>query len=352
MRSIKYLISLLVILSAVSACRKLPEKKDYLSPNASFSRKEVYEPVLGRTILELTQFNGDGSTYPLEFTIENVRHAVDGSPASELFQKVKVQEWKRDYTGKETSIAQIDSERIWTEKPFLQIRKGSGDFIFWAAPSSLIHTYPDSGYLFDVKVQNKGNTRVFKDFALRPLREVPYEPYEYNLYTRERKTETRLRETPNGEIYYSVPYTIHPSFLNNMYYTKDSLFTDTLVSVYFYKDIKSTSHTLSFEFLDQHLNPINPLKFNHTVWDSVVHGFNMKMTDTKVTYDVAYPVPLTELNTPYATSGQARIQFGYSRKGYGEKRIDASFGLNFAIYEPGAWTIIFYFRRDPLFEDD
>lgn len=351
MKSIQSIIALLILVSAIS-CRKLPEKKNYLSANASFNQQEVYEPILGRTVLTLTQFNGDGSTYPLDFSIENIRHAADGSPAPELSEKVRVQEWKRNYTGKETSIAEIEDKRIWTEKPFMEIRKESGDIIFWAAPSSLIHSYPDSGYLFDVRVQNIGNNRVFENFALRPLKEVPYEPYEYNLYTRERKTETRTKKTPNGEVSYTAPYTIHPNFINNVYYTKDSLFTDTLVSVYFYKDTKGTGNTLSFEFLDEKLNPINPLKFNHTVWDSLVHGFNRKMTDTKVAYQVAYPVPLTQLNTPYATSGQAKVQFGYSRKGYGETRIDASFGLNFAIYEPGDWTIVFYFRRNPLFEDD
>lgn len=353
-----YFLHALFLLGVVLAsCQKLPQKKDYLSQNANFNRKEVYEPVLGRTVLELTQFSADASTYPMLFSMENMRHAKDGSPAPELTEKVKVQEWSRNYTGKETTIEEIEEKRIWVEKPFLEIRKGSGDFIFWNAPSTLIHAYPDSGYLFDVQVENKGNVRVFKDFYLRPLKEIPYEPYEYDQYTRERKRETRT--SPDGKSH-TVDYTIHPSLLRNLYYTKDSLFTDTLVSVYFTRDPKGNGNTLTFKFLDEDFDPIDPGRFHalsgnglkEIAWDSLVHGFNMQKTSTAVTYQVAYPIPLSSLKTQYASEGEAHVAFGYSRKGFGGARIDAAFGLDFSIYEPGEWTIIFYFRRDPLFADD
>lgn len=359
MKNACYIVGAFIVLFLLPACQKLPPKMDYLSKNADFNKKDVYEPILGRTTLELTQFNGDASTYPLQFTIINERHAKDGSPAPELSQKIKVQEWIRNYTGYEKSLDEIEKKRIWVEKPFLDIRKGSGDFIFWNAPSSIIQAYPDSGYLFDVKVENKGNTRIFENFYLRPLKEVPYEPYEYDIHTGERKTETRTGS--NGQSYV-VPFTIHPDFVNNMYYTKDSLFTDTLISVYFYRGSgpDSEGHSLTFKFLDEHFNPISPEQFNplsldnlqHIKWDSLVHGFDMVKTDSTVTYQVAYPIPLTSLTTRYAADGKAHIAFGYSRRGFGGKRIDASFGLEFSIYEPGEWTIIFYFRRNPVFADE
>ncbi|SEW36656.1 DUF5007 domain-containing protein [Chitinophaga arvensicola] len=343
-----YLQCTLVLSILVTACKKLPEKKDYLSQNANFNRKEIYEPVLGRTMLELTQFSADGSTFPMVFSIENARDLRSGKPAAELFQAVKVQEWQRDYTGLEKSLSEIEAKRVWVNAPFLEIRKGSGDFIFRAAPSSLIKTYPDTGYAFDVKIVNKGNERILKDFRLRPLKEIPYEPYEYDTYTRQRKIETR--QPASGPVY-RVPYTIHPSFLQKMHYTKDSLFTDTLVSVYFNR-ASETGHTLTFRFLDENRNAINPAMFNNTKWDQLLHGFNRRQTDSTVVYDVAYPIPLTGLKTAYAASGKAFCTFGYSRKGYGGVREDASFGLNFAIYEPGDWSITFYFRRNPIFNDD
>lgn len=350
----KYIFWLSLTILTGSACRKLPEKMDYLSPNASFNQLDSYEPYLGRTQLMLTQFNADGSTYPLEFSVENIRHA-DSSPAPEITKMYPVQEWSRNYTGEEKSLSEIEAKRIWTQKPFFQIREGSGDFIFWNSTDTAIRTYPDPGYLFDVRVGNKGNSRVIKDFVLRPLKQVSYAPYEYDPETGERKQETRTRLTPTGEQTYKVPFTIHPSRVSNIYYTKDSLFTDTLISVFFYKTPAAGSegvHTLSFKFLDSRLRPIPPLKFKETKWDELVHGFNRKITDTTVSYEVAYPVPLTTVNTKYASGGQASVTFRYSRKGFGGSRVDAALGLNFAIYEPGDWTIIFMFRHDPIFEDD
>jgi hypothetical protein len=340
--------SVILAVLVLASCRKLPEKKDYLSKNANFDKRDVYEPILGRTTLELTNFNADGSSYPMIFSVENIRRFKDGSPAPELTEKIKVQQWVRDYDGKEKTLEEIEKKRVWSEKNFFEIRSGSGDFIFWNASSEQIRTYPDSGYVFDVKIVNKGNERIIKDFWIRPLKEISYDPYEYNVYTRERKLETR--QSPDGKSY-RVPYTIHPSYLQNMYYTKDSLFTDTLVSVYIQKTgVKG--HSLTFKFVDQYFNPINPAKFGQTKWDELVHGFDRKQTATEVTYQVAYPIPLTSLRTDYAANGKARINFGYSRKGFAGRRVDASFGLDFAIYEPGDWTIMFFFRRDPLFEDD
>ncbi|MBO9732138.1 MAG: DUF5007 domain-containing protein [Chitinophaga sp.] len=343
-----YLKCALVVTITATACKKLPEKKDYLSNNANFNKKDVYEPVLGRTMLELTQFSPDGSTYPMVFSIENARDLGSGKPAAELFTPLKVKEWQRDYTGLEKSLDEIEAKRVWVNAPFLEIRKGSGDFIFRSAPSSMIKTYPDSGYAFDVKIMNKGNARIIRDFKLRPLKEVPYEPYEYDKYTRQRRQESR--QHPNGPGY-QVPYTIHPNFMQNLIYAKDSLMRDTLVSVYFNKTSES-GHSLTFKFLDENLKPMNPALFNNTKWDQLVHGFNRKQTDSSVVYDVAYPIPLTGLTTPYASNGMANCQFGYSRKGYGGNRVDAYFGLSFAIYEPGDWSITFYFRRNPIFNDD
>ncbi|HEY9260077.1 DUF5007 domain-containing protein [Chitinophaga sp.] len=343
-----YLKCALVVTITTTACKKLPEKRDYLSQDASFNKKDIYEPVLGRTALELTQFSADGSTYPMLFSIENARDLSSGKVPAELFTPIKVKEWQRDYTGLEKSLDEIEAKRVWVNAPFLEIRKGSGDLIFRAASSSQIKTYPDTGYAFDVKIVNKGNERIIKDFRLRPLKEVPYEPYEYDKYTRKRMQE--IRQPPVGAAY-RVPYTNHPNYLQSMRYAKDSLFTDTLVSVYFNKTSES-GHSLTFKFLDENLKSMNPAVFNNTKWDQLVHGFNRKQTDSSMTYDVGYPIPLTGLTTAYASNGMATCKFGYSRKGYGGAREDAYFGLSFAIYEPGDWTITFYFRRNPIFNDD
>jgi hypothetical protein len=81
----------------------------------------------------------------------------------------------------------------------------------------------------------------------------------------------------------------------------------------------------------------------------------MKMTSTAVKYEVAYPIPLVQIPTPYTnTSGnRASVAFSYDRIGFGGFRVDATIGLNFAIFEKGDWEIVFWFNKDnPKFIND
>jgi hypothetical protein len=334
-----------LIAGGISSCKKAPTERDYLSSNARFEPVDAYSPVLGRTFLYKTNFQADGSSFPLQFTLNNIRHA-DGSPAPELTQPVTVKEWINDYDGTEQTYQQIEDKRKAVQRPFFEIRPGSGDFIFRQAGIAPIRTYPDSGYIFDVKVQNKGNELSFAKLRLQPLGNVPYEPYEYDYYTRLRKTETRTNVSGNN---YQAPFSIHPG-LQNVYISKDSLMADSAAVVYFRKT--GNGHSLTFKFFDQDSIPIDPAKLNSTKWNELVHGFDRKQTSTQVTYTVAYPVPLTTLDTRYAVAGNAKVLFSYTRKGAGGNRSVAAFSLSFAIWEEGDWDVIFRFYRTPRFQDE
>lgn len=339
-----YTLTCIAGITALHGCKKAPEETNYLSPMAAFESTE-FAPVLGRTFLHLTNFQADESSYPLDFLLVNPRHA-DGSPAPELTQTVTVKEWVRDYNGLEKSIAEIEAKRRNANKPFFEVRRGSGDFIFWKTDSTRIRTYPDEGYLFDIKVQNTGNSRTFSNMKLTPLKEMPYEPYEYDAYTRERKTEGRINAAGEN---YTAPFSIHPK-LENVLIARDTAMHDSLTSVRFIRT--GNGNSLTFIFLDQDSMSIDPLKFNITKWDELVHGFNRTYTKHAMKYDVAYPIPLTNLDTKYAKSGQANLEFGYSRVLGANTRVDAKFRLNFSIYEPGDWQIVFRFYRNPLMSSE
>ena len=126
------------------------------------------------------------------------------------------------------------------------------------------------------------------------------------------------------------------------------------IGVVFHK-ISDEGQSLTFQFYDTLQNAINPKKFNLTDWAHLVHGFDMQMTDTGVTYQVAYPIPLTNLKTRYTTTDglKAHVAFSYDRMGFGDSRVVADLQLNFAIYEPGQWQIKFLFLDDnPNFDDE
>ncbi|WP_316836029.1 DUF5007 domain-containing protein [Pedobacter nutrimenti] len=344
-KNMHVLYAVCVITFFMVSCKKAPAEKDYLSDKATFASVAIYEPVLGRTVLYKTSFNADGSSYPLNFSLQNIRH-FDGSPAPELSQSFPTLEWTGLYSGTEKTLKEIEDKRKLVNKPFLEIRPGSGDFIFYKSNAQVINAYPNDGYLFDVKVTNSGNERVMKNFRLRPVQEIPYEPYEFDKYTRRRLTESRISE--NG-LPYTAAFFNHP-VMTNVYITKDTLMNDSLARVYFKR--VGEGNSLSFKFFDKDSVGIDPAKFNLTKWTELVHGFNMTKTSSEVRYDVAYPIPLTDLDTKYAKGNKAFVNIGFSRTGFNNTRIDANMLLNFGIYEKGDWVIIFKFLRTPRFQND
>lgn len=341
--NILYAVSLMAFF--LVSCKKAPAEKDYLSDKATFSNVAIYEPVLGRTFLYKTNFSADGSSYPLNFSLENMRH-FDGSAAPELMKSAQVLEWTGLYDGKEKTLKEIEEKRRVVNKPFFEIRPGSGDLIFYKSGSGIVSSYPNEGYLFDIKVSNKGNERLIKNLRLRPIQDIAYEPFEYDPYTRIRKQESRVR--PNG-----VPYTtafVNHATMSNVYLSKDTLMNDSLSRVYFRKT--GNGNSLTFKFFDKDSTVIDPARFNLTKWEELVHGFNLIKTNTQVSYEVAYPIPLTDLDTKFAISNKAKINIGYTRTGFSSTRIDANLLLNFSIYEKGDWVIIFKFQRTPRFQNE
>jgi len=319
----------------MSSCDKLlPDERESVAKNSSFTQ-DVYTPTLGRATLYNT-FNVGNSTQPLTFKIFNPR-TYSGEAAPELTDVFPVKVWKEAYTGDETSFEEIEKKRGTEMHHLFEIREHSGQFVMWPeAKSSFVHAQPDSGYIFDVEMSNSGGRRYFRNMRLKPYREIPVEPTTQSPVT--------------GQTTYVGT---GPTSWSNIFGERSGQLIYN-IGVVFHK-ISDEGHSLSFQFYDTLQNPINPKKFNLTDWAHLVHGFDMQMTDTAVTYQVAYPIPLTNLETKYTTTDglKAHVAFSYDRMGFGDRRVVADLQLNFAIYEPGQWQIKFLFLDDnPNFDDE
>lgn len=315
----------------------LPSKKQAIGTNARFITT-TYTPILGRNSLMTNNFDPGNTTQPLTFSIINIKR-VDGDPATELTDVFPVQVWKTAYTGLETSIADIETKRTIEYHHLFEVRDHSGEFLMWApAKSSFVLSQPDSGYVFDVEVSNSGGKEYFRNLKLRPLREQPYVPSNLDPITGQ-------ATSPD----------VNPAYTNGVIGEHTDLpIANNDISVFFYK--VGDGNSLTFKFLDTLYRPINPNKFNATDWKNLVHGFNMRMTDSSVTYDVAYPIPLVKgFKTNYTdpSGNNAYTKFRYQRIGFGGGVQTAEMGFYFQIYEPGDWQIIFQFKKDnPKFEDE
>jgi len=325
----------------LTSCEKnIPKDLDSLGEDIVYSTKE-FSPILGRN----TFFNnivtiGQNTSQPLTFKLVNIRD-IEGQPAGIFYDKFPVKVWTENYTGDEKSIAEIDSKRKTEYRSIMEILEHSGNINFWgeAANSAYVKAQPDSGYVFDIEVTNSGGRRYLRNFKLKPFRERPFEPSFVDPVT-------GLSINPYA----------FPTSMRNMRgdRTKRALF-NTDVQVYFNKlESKGNgSRTLTISFLDSLNNPIDPAKFSATEWDKLVHGFNYRVENKKVIYDVAYPIPLSPIQTDFTIRGgtYAFMQFKYRRKGDFGTLEDCSFGLQYGIYEEGDWEIQFRFPYEsPLFD--
>ncbi|GAA4311277.1 hypothetical protein GCM10023143_20300 [Compostibacter hankyongensis] len=336
-------VLLLGLLSTGCYDRFVPDKKDYFSANANYSVTS-FTAILGRTNVFINIFNADYSTQPLDFTIENVRHE-DSSAAPELLQQVDAREWKTFYQGNEKTLAEVEAKRYTEKKPIFEIRPHSGELFFWNTDSSKVKP---GTYYFDVRVKNHGGEKVFHNLVLSVRRPHPYDPYEFDDITGERK------EIKDGGV-------THPTSYGMVDELSRPLPADS-VYISFRKTGTGKTNTVSFIFLDQDSVPISLSHFNTTKWDSlkyhsnmadadVYFGFNRKMNadSTKVTFDITNPFPvLADVSTNWDV---AHIDFSYNRISFNH-RVDAGLGFSFSIYEPGNWDVIFQFHKNPKFDDD
>ncbi|WP_160716515.1 DUF5007 domain-containing protein [Chitinophaga solisilvae] len=335
---------LLPVMFVLTGCYKelLPKEKDYFSNDAAFNGDE-YMVNIGRTNVFIAKFNPNYSTQPLDFIIQQVVHR-DGSPAPELLEQVDTWQWKKFYSGQEKTIAEIYDKRIRQKRPVLDIRPNSGDVIFWNTDSSRIKP---GLYYFDILVKNNGGQKLFQRRKLYVKRPRPYEPYEFNDDTGERKKDE------DGGI-------LHPSLSG----VKDDLnnnMNNTDVNVYFRKT-GTESNTLTIKFFDKDSLPVKLSRFNLIKWDSLAYtskitdgpirfGFNRRMAadSSAVTYDIPNPFPV--LADVGSTDERAFISFPYERIAFGS-RTKASLAFTFGIFEPGSWEMIFKFKVNPRFKND
>lgn len=353
--------SLVVLICAgLNGCKKLynlPDEKEFLSVNLSYDGRSFY-PVLGRTT-RMGSINTDHSTTPLHFEIVNPRYG-DGRPYTDLFQVVPVYQWVSRYDGTEKNLDEIEAKRKLVKRPLFEV-DSTGTFILWNSSTNALIAPRSKDSIdlvqsiryFDLKVSNSGGTTVVKDFMILPWRVQDYEPFsDKNPYNGEVAPDPNDPKNPKKRSY------IWPSYMTNIYGESSNQLLRTNdefkdLVIYIRPFTGGNGHNLRFVFWDKEGKTINPDSFNETKWNELVHGFNMKKTTTYVQYDVAYPIPLTNYPTKYTNGSSAKVDFAYSRKGFGGGLITASFGLNFKVFTKGDWEIVFHFlRENPRFDNE
>ncbi|MGV8878760.1 MAG: DUF5007 domain-containing protein [Sphingobacteriaceae bacterium] len=357
-KTLTFLLTVIVF----SGCRKifdLPAEKDYLSSKINYTNKD-FTAILGRTTLFQGAFSADNSSFPIKFELLNP-HFGDGRPANDILTKKPTLVWIGEYTGKETTLAEIEAKRKVEEHSVVEVR-GSGEIIVWytatsdvVVPRDSIVNPQDKRY-FDVRVSNSGGTKVIKDLSITPSIERPYSP-DNDINPINGKPNTT---TPGGKsLIHNYPsiFGMVGESTNQPLTTNDN--NRGLVYLYIRKFQGGNGNSLRFKFLNKDSTAIDPARFNETKWDQIVHGFNMQMTEEYVQYDVAYPIPVAPIATRFTSGGvdgsgtEAHVEFSYSRLGFGGFREKGTISQNFRIFEKGDWEIVFHFKTvNPKFTNE
>lgn len=333
-------VGLLGIVSLLASCKGLiPDDLDALGDDVTITTTE-FSPYLGRrTTYENIVNVSNKSTLPLSFQIMGPRTA-DGVEAPELLEKYPVKIWTDVYTGKETTLEEIENKRKIEYRPLLEIQQKSGDIVFWnSGDDSFIKTLPSEGYLFDVEIANTGGRRYVRNLALKPKKEREYEPSQYD-----------------DVLGIAKDAFLRPTLTMNLFGDRTGTPT-TDVRMYIFEDKLNVEkgNTLTFSALDSLGKAIDIRKFKDTNFEHLVHGFNPRFHDGKVTYDVVYPMPLISYPTRYTSpsGNRARMNLKYNRIGKGGFMREAFLMFDFAIFREGHWEIQLRFNGEtPNFENE
>lgn len=376
---------LLVAAVAFSGCKKLynlPDEKNYLSTQADYTTKD-FQPTLGRTALLSggNIFSSGNSSFPMTFEIKNPRFG-DGKDASDMLAVKPTLVWTQEYTGKETSLAQIEAKRHLENHPILETR-GNGDLVWYDSGASIGKggtikpqdsvVYPQDRRYFDVKISNSGGSRFIRNLTITPKIEIPYSPAnDINQINGKPNT-----TTPGGKVLVRQnPSTVYGirNAATNQYMDGGNDPNKGIVYLYIRKFTDPTGnpaaigHRLRIKFLDKDSVAINPGRFNATKWIDQIHGFTPDgsqpgylQTATYVEYNVAYPIPLATIPTKFTSGGvantggggTAHVEFSFTRTGFGNIRETGVLAQDFKIWEKGDWEIVFHFKTaNPKFEND
>ncbi|WP_262245286.1 DUF5007 domain-containing protein [Parapedobacter soli] len=165
-----------VLLFFQSACTKIPSEKGFLSPDLYLKGMDtLYLPLGSKGSTDVAWL--DGSTMPVEFSIENVRDA-NGQRSEQFFVTYPYRTWVQPYNNKTDTTLELVNAKI-AEIPTtpLFINPINGMLQYLEITNNL--QSPGDVYHVDVRAKNTAGERIYPDYAVLKLSEKsrPFEVY-------------------------------------------------------------------------------------------------------------------------------------------------------------------------------
>ncbi|MGX5690377.1 DUF5007 domain-containing protein [Arcticibacter tournemirensis] len=157
-----YLIGVVLI----AACSKIPEEKGFLSPDLYLKGLDtLYLPLGSKGSTDVAWL--DGSTQPLEFSIENVRDA-QGNRSEQFFKTYPYRTWTAPYNNKtDTTLDLVNAKIAEINMTPLSINPVNGMLQYLEVSRNL--ESPGDVFHLDVRVKNTQGERVYPDYSILKL---------------------------------------------------------------------------------------------------------------------------------------------------------------------------------------
>ncbi|PGH38998.1 MAG: hypothetical protein CRN43_11760 [Candidatus Nephrothrix sp. EaCA] len=161
MKKYQWLLSSALLLAMIS-CYEISDKKGFLSNAIKLKGGDttyVFLGSKGKTDMAWL----DGSSKPVNFTLENVRDS-DGKRSSQFFETYTYRAWLKPYNNKtDTTLTLINNKLNEVKIPAFGIVPATGQL--YCLETTNVFKELGSVFKADVKVSNSGGEQILKDYA-------------------------------------------------------------------------------------------------------------------------------------------------------------------------------------------
>src|SRR5690606_35855110 len=173
-RTLIYIMAVLLLLPW--GCTEIPSEKGFLSPDLYLKGSDtLYLPLGSKGSTDVAWL--DGSTQPVEFSIENVRDA-NGQRSEQFFVSHPYRTWVQPYNNKtDTTLELVNAKLAEIPTTPLFINPVNGMLQYLETTNSL--ESPGDVFHVDVRAKNTAGEHIYSDYAVLKLSEKsrPFEVY-------------------------------------------------------------------------------------------------------------------------------------------------------------------------------
>ena len=271
-----FIVSILML--QLSSCYDVSEEIGFLSDHISLKGADTIPiPLGGKGSTDVAWL--DGSTQPVEFTIENVRD-VDGNRSNQFFEKLLYQSWLQPYNYEtDTTMELIRAKLGEFEWESVMLNPVNGQILYTETTSNL--RSPGDIFHLDVKVKNYWGEKIYKDYAILKLTSET-QPFKFF-----RSTVAILLVNDAGDVTFTLYDYIAEDDLDRHQKIYDRT-GEELIDIYKKSDEPSTGIKVIIQYFDSKGNLFDPKDYetySGTTQSYLDHAVNRENTEEGVSIE-------------------------------------------------------------------